>query len=218
MASIYSLKNIEHRLGNDFCLEVPLLELDSGKIYVINGINGSGKTTLLRLLALGLKPQQGMVCFSGEQIEAKVQISLRRKIALVEQSPYLFHGSVGGNLALGLKIRRISKPEQDQRISVALELVGLPEFAQRAVKELSGGEVQRIALARALVLHPNVLLLDEPTANIDSASVAEFEGLLRRLVAGGMTVVMATHDLEQVERLGGELIQIENGVVGCCVG
>lgn len=218
MASIYSLKNIEYSFGGNFSLKVSHIELNDSRIYVINGTNGAGKSTLLRVLALELKPQCGAVYFSEQLITVKTQVSLRRKIVLVEQSPYLFHGSVRSNLAFGLKIRRIGKLEQERRISTTLELVGLADFELRAVKELSGGEVQRVALARALVLEPEVLLLDEPTANIDYASLAGFEELLRRLVDGGMTVVMATHDIEQVERLRGELIQIENGVVGCCVG
>ena len=213
MASIYSLKNIEHRLGNNFCLTVPQLALGSGKIHVINGSNGAGKTTLLQLLALELKPQHGSIHFAEQLVAGKTQLSLRRKITLVAQAPYLFHGSVRSNLACGLKIRSIGKLEQERRISTVLELVGLVGFARHSVKELSGGEVQRVALARALVLRPKVLLLDEPTANIDAVSLAGFEELLRCLVDGGMTVVMATHDLEQVERLRGELIQIENGVV-----
>ena len=215
MASICVLKNIEHSFSNNFCLEVPHLELKNGKIYVINGSNGAGKTTLLKVLALELKPRFGAIYFADQLLKAKVRISMRRKITLVEQSPYLFDGCVRNNLAYGLKIRRINKLEQERRIAATLELVGLAGFIRRSVKELSGGEVQRVALARALVLHPEVLLLDEPTANIDYASLAGFEELLSRLAAGGMTVVMATHDLEQVERLRGELIQIENGVVNC---
>jgi tungstate transport system ATP-binding protein len=135
----------------------------------------------------------------------------RQKVTLVEQSPYLLAWTVADNLAFGLKIRGIHGKEQQKLIKSALEMVGLEEFGQRKVKELSGGEVQRVALARALVLEPEVLLLDEPTSNIDSRSLHDFEALIRRLPERGVTVVVATHDLLLAERLGGEMLRIENG-------
>ncbi|NOQ42444.1 MAG: ATP-binding cassette domain-containing protein [Desulfuromusa sp.] len=215
MESVYTLKNIEHRLGENFCLKVQQLDIDRYKIHVVSGQNGAGKSTLLRILALLLKPQQGCLSFSGQPVEPPTshQLSLRRKITLVEQSPYLLQGSVFSNLAFGLKIRKISRAEQEQRIIETLPIVGLADFSQRQVKELSGGEIQRVALARALVLNPEVLLLDEPTANIDHDSLSGFEQLLRSLAKNGMTVIMSTHDPAQAGRLNGNLIRIQAGTV-----
>ena len=215
MEPAYRLKDIEHSLGENFCLKVQQLNIDRDKIHVVSGPNGAGKSTLLRVLALLLKPQQGSVFFSGQLIDPSVsnQRSLRRKITLVEQSPYLLQESVSSNLAFGLKIRRVSRAEREQRIAEILPLVGLADFSQRPIKELSGGEVQRVALARALVLNPEVLLLDEPTANIDHDSLSGFEQLLRSLASNGMTIVMSTHDPAQAERLNGNLIRIQNGLV-----
>ncbi|MCK5826863.1 MAG: ABC transporter ATP-binding protein [Desulfuromusa sp.] len=215
MEFVYTLKNIEHRLGENFCLKVPQLDIDRHKIHVVSGPNGAGKSTLLRILALLLKPQQGALCFSGQPIDPspRSQLSLRRKITLVAQSPYLLQGSVFSNLAFGLKIRQINRAEQEQRISETLPIVGLTDFSQRPIKELSGGENQRVALARALVLNPEVLLLDEPTANIDHDSLSDFEQLLRSLAKNGMTIIMSTHDPAQAERLNGHLIKVQNGMV-----
>ena len=215
MEPVYTLKNIEHRLGANFCLTVQQLDIDRQQIHVVSGANGAGKSTLLRILALLLKPQQGSLSFSGQPVDSSTsnQLSLRRKITLVEQSPYLLQGSVFSNLAFGLKIRQISRAEQEQRITETLPIVGLADFSPRPIKELSGGEVQRVALARALVLNPEVLLLDEPTANIDHDSLSGFEQLLRSLAINGMTVIMSTHDPAQAERLNGHLIRIQNGMV-----
>ncbi|MCK4508501.1 MAG: ATP-binding cassette domain-containing protein, partial [Desulfuromonadales bacterium] len=135
----------------------------------------------------------------------------RQKVTLVEQSPYLLKGSVSDNLAFGLKLRGIRRKEQKKRIISALALVGLEGFDQRKANELSGGEVQRVALARALVLEPKVLLLDEPTSSIDSKSLQAFEEMLSQLPENGVTIVLATHDRFMAERLGGEMLQIENG-------
>ena len=215
MEPAYRLKNIEHSLGENFCLKVQQLDIDRDKIHVVSGPNGAGKSTLLRILALLLKPQQGALFFSGQPIDPAVshQLSLRRKITLVEQSPYLLQESVSSNLAFGLKVRRVRRIEREQRIAETLPLVGLADFSHRAIKELSGGEVQRVALARALVLNPEVLLLDEPTANIDHDSLSGFEQLLRSLARNGMTIIMSTHDPAQAERLNGNLIRIQNGLV-----
>ena len=215
MESVYRLKDVEHSLGENFCLKVQQLNIDRDKIHVVSGPNGAGKSTLLRILALLLKPQQGTLFFSGQPVDSSAsnQLSLRRKITLVEQSPYLLQESVSSNLAFGLKVRRVSRTEREQRIAEILPIVGLSDFSHRSIKELSGGEVQRVALARALVLNPEILLLDEPTANIDHDSLPGFEQLLRSLAKNGMTIVMSTHDPAQAERLNGNLIKIQNGVV-----
>ncbi|MEA3543967.1 MAG: ATP-binding cassette domain-containing protein [Thermodesulfobacteriota bacterium] len=215
MEPVYSLKNIEHRLGENFCLKVQQLDIDKNKIHVVSGSNGAGKSTFLKILALLIKPQQGTFCFSGQPIATspRKQLSLRRKITLVDQSPYLFPGDIFSNLVFGLKIRRIGRAEQQQRMTDTLAIVGLAGFSRRSIKELSGGEIQRVALARALVLNPEVLLLDEPTANIDHGSLSGFEQLLGNLGKNGTTVIMSTHDPAQAERLSGYLIKIQNGTV-----
>jgi tungstate transport system ATP-binding protein len=138
---------------------------------------------------------------------------LRKKVTYVEQSPYLFQGTVSDNLAYGLRLRRIPRKEQARRMRLTLSIVGLEGFEHRKAKELSSGETQRVALARALVFKPDLLLLDEPTANIDVNSRPAFEALLAKLTRYGITVVFSTHDQFQAQRVGAELLSIRDGVL-----
>lgn len=214
MATIYTLDNIRIRLNSKFSLQVPQLEIKKGIITSITGANGAGKSTLLRILALLLKPHRGNLFFSGRKLSDHNDLQrLRRLVTLVDQSPYLLQGSIYRNLAFGLKVRQIARSEQADRIHQALTDVGLTLPARRSVRNLSGGEKQRVALARALVLQPEVLLLDEPTANIDHASQPRFEELLQQLAAKGMTILLSTHVPEQARRLGDESIFVEDGQV-----
>lgn len=209
MQPVVSLRQIRFRRGSDFNLSVEQLDLYPQRVYALSGPNGAGKSTLLRIMALLIPPQQGTVRFAGAT--STDMDRLRQKVSYVEQSPYLFHGSVADNLAFGLKLRRVDSEEQVRRIKLTLSIVGLDGFEQRKAKELSSGEAQKVALARALVFKPDLLLLDEPTANIDGNSLPVYEALLARLPKYGVTVVFSTHDRRQAKRLGSELLRIENG-------
>ena len=209
MNPVISLKDIKVMQGKTFSLKVEHLELQPRRIYALTGPNGAGKSTLLRIMALLTVPESGTVQLSCAASESLAKQRLR--VSMVEQFPYLLSGSVYDNLAFGLKLRGVSGKEQSRRIRLTLAIVGLEGFEQRKAKELSGGEVQRVALARALVFKPELLLLDEPTANIDSNGLQAFETLLSRLPNYGVTVVFSTHDLLQSKRLGEEVLRIENG-------
>ncbi len=208
MEPVLCIKDLFIRQGENFSLSIEKLELLPRRIYALTGPNGAGKSTLLRALALLTLPQKGIVSLTAASGSLTRQ---RQKITLVEQSPYLLKGTVSDNLAFGLRLRGVRGKEQQDRIKTTLDMVGLNGFEQRKASQLSGGEIQRVAIARALVLQPKVLLLDEPTSNIDSKSLQAFEELLRKLPDYGVTVVFSTHDLTQPERLGGELIRLENG-------
>jgi len=209
MQPVISVKDLLVKQGENFNLNIKSLELQSRRIYALTGPNGAGKSTLLRVMALLTLPQKGTVSFANAAADSLAQ--QRKKITLVEQSPYLLEGSVYHNLAFGLRLRGIHGNEQKNRINLALGMVGLDGFEGRKTRELSGGEVQRVALTRALVLKPEILLLDEPTSNIDSKSLEAFETLISSLPGHGITVVFSTHDLSQPKRLGGEMLRIENG-------
>lgn len=209
MQPVILLKNIRVRLGKNFCLSVENLALQPHRIYALTGPNGAGKSTLLRVMALLLSPQAGTIEFADS--DSRDLTGKRQTVTLVEQTPYLFKGSVTTNLSYGLKLRGIKGKEREERISSTLAIVGLEGFEQRQAKELSGGEVQRVALARALVLKPQLLLLDEPTANIDSNSLQAYEAVLSELPEYGVTVVFSTHDPSQSRRLGKEVLRIEGG-------
>jgi len=211
MQPVISLNNIRVTQGNNFSLSVDRLALQPRLIYALTGPNGAGKSTLLRVMALLMTPQTGSINFiDGTQGNLADQ---RQRVTLVDQSPYLFKGSVTDNLSYGLKLRGIDSHERNSRITSTLANVGLEGFEQRQAKELSGGEIQRVALARALVLKPDLLLLDEPTANIDSKSLHAYETLISRLPGYGVTVVFSTHDMSQAIRLGSKVLRIENGSI-----
>lgn len=214
MTALLEMHNVCLQRG-DFSLRVKQLRLSSGHLYALKGSNGAGKSTLLQLLALLQTPQCGTLVFDGQPVcyTPSILKGLRQKITLLEQNPFLFSGSVQQNLAFGLKLRGVRGSEQQMRIEKALETTGLKGFAQRPAGELSGGETRRVALARALVLQPKLLLLDEPTANLDAGQVATLERFLVNLPQQGITVVIATHDARQPERLGGEIITLADGAL-----
>jgi len=209
MQPVITLNDILVTQGDNFKLSVESLALQPRRIYALTGPNGAGKSTLLRVMALLTAPQTGSVAFAGHEPHELAR--QRQKVTLVEQSPYLFKGSVEDNLSYGLRLRGIDSKERSMRIGATLAIVGLQGFEQRQAKQLSGGESQRVALARALVLKPELLLLDEPTANIDSNSLEGYETLLKGLPEFGVTVVFSTHDPSQSRRLGEEVLRLENG-------
>ncbi len=215
MKAIYTLQNIQLSRGTTFTLQVERLELMGGGIYALSGPNGAGKSTLLGVMAMLMLPDSGALHFAGKMVCGKIseRKKLRRQITLVEQTPYMFEGNVFQNLAFGLRLRGTRGNQQRRLIVQALEDVGLGGFDGRNVRELSRGETQRVALARALVLRPKVLLLDEPTVNIDDKRVSAFEELLIKLSQQGMTIVFSTHDPDQPGRLGAEVIRLREGWV-----
>jgi len=211
MEPLLTLQEIEYRLG-DFRLRIERLELQPERIYLLQGANGAGKSTLLQLLALLVAPTAGTLCFAGAAVTEEAQRQrLRRQITLVEQNPYLFETSVYQNLAFGLRLRDVRGELQDRRIRQALELVGLGGFGSRRARALSGGESRRVALARALVLRPKLLLLDEPTAGLDREILPVFETCLAALPGQGTTVVIAGHDQDQPRRLASEILTLDRG-------
>lgn len=213
MAAQFNLTSVQKRYGSKIALELDELTLWPGRLYTLTGPNGSGKSTLLNILALLSKPEQGEVAFIGERVVWKDrELSLlRKKVTLLDQSPYLFTGTVSANVAFGLKARGMSGKELQQTVAESLELVGLKGFEERNVRQLSGGEARRVALARALALKPELLLLDEPLANLDQESAQVVERLIATLPGRGTTVVMSTHDARLNERLKGDVIQLMGG-------
>lgn len=213
MSSLLSLKNIVFRRG-EFSLKVDHLDLCAGKVYLLEGPNGAGKSTLLHLLAQLLVPESGIMLFSNTPVNGDAERQrLRQQITLVEQTPFLFDSSVFDNLAFGLRLRDVRGDLQRRRIQLALQKVGLEGFESRQAKTLSGGEVRRVALARALVLQPKVLLLDETTAGLDSDALALFENILDDFVSHDVTVVLTSHDVWRTESLVTESLHLSNGLL-----
>jgi len=215
MISLLRLAGVEKRYGERVALQLDELAIFPDRLYALTGPNGSGKSTLLNLLALLLRPERGRVWFGEEEVAWRPRQlqAMRRKVTLMHQAPYLFSGSVAGNVGFGLRTRHGAADEMQAVIEQALGTVGLAGFADRNVRQLSGGEARRVALARALVLEPLVLLLDEPLANLDEESTGIIERLITGLPAQGTTVVMSTHDMEQAERMATDVIRLNDGRV-----
>jgi len=181
------------------------VQIEAGAPTVLVGPNGSGKTTFLRT-AMGLiAPSAGRVTWGG----AESAPPLRR--AFVFQRPAMLRRSAQGNLRYALAAARVPRVRHDARIEELLALVGLDGFERRPARRLSGGEQQRLALARGLARDPDVLFLDEPTASLDPAATKAIEDIIRAIAASGIKVVMSTHDLGEAKRLAGEIVLLHRG-------
>lgn len=211
---IIELKNIIHFYNEKKVLDIPELFIEKGKTYCIVGPNGSGKTTLLSIMSLLFKPSEGQIFFEGRHVQYNDDFSQKtiKSMTMVLQNPYLFNMSVSKNVAYGLYPRMLPKKEREARVRCALDMVGLSGFYKRGARELSGGETQLVALARALALEPVVLFLDEPTANVDLRHMRRFEGIISRInKEQGTTIIMTSHNLTQAYRMAEIVISIFDG-------
>ena len=200
------------RLGGRRVLDGIGLSVERGQGYVLSGDNGSGKTTLLRVLAGLDAADAGVLRFEGEQtLLPRYPDGWRLRAVYVHQHPYLFHTSVAGNIAYGLKARGVPRERWRQQVEDAIDWAGVREVAAVPPQNLSGGEKQRVALARAKVLSPQLLLLDEPTANLDADGRHRTLELMQRLFAEGVSVLIACHDRELIDLPGVRRFHIENG-------
>jgi tungstate transport system ATP-binding protein len=179
--------------------------LAPGLPTVVVGPNGAGKTTLLRL-AMGLMyPTAGRITWGG-----RADVPATRR-AILFQRPVMLRRSAAGNLSYALAAAGCRRAQRATRVAELIDLVGLTGLADRPARRLSGGEQQRLALARALARDPDVLFLDEPTASLDPAATKAIEDLTRTVAARGIKVVMSTHDLAQARRLGGDIVLLHRG-------
>jgi tungstate transport system ATP-binding protein len=186
------------------------LQVGAGAPTVLVGPNGSGKSTLIRL-AMGLiAPTSGRVTWGG-----RAESDGRRR-AMVFQRPVMLRRSTAGNVAYALHAAGVARNMRARRVAELLERVGLAPIANRPARRLSGGEQQRLALARALARDPEILFLDEPTASLDPASTKAVEDIVRGVAQSGVKVVMATHDLGQARRLAGEIAFMLRGMLHEC--
>jgi putative ABC transport system ATP-binding protein len=187
-------------------------ELQKGEVFAITGPSGSGKTSLLRLLNRLDEPTSGTVFVEGTDYRNIEPRELRRKLGMVTQRPFLFPGSVADNLRFGPAQRGETLPPE--AIAELLAQVGLKDYAERDVANLSGGEAQRVSVARTLANSPLALLLDEPTSALDDAAKLEVESAIQKVVRDqGLTCVMVTHDIAQAARLASWVLVVEHGQV-----
>ena len=210
---VYCLENITKSYNNRTVLEVGQLEIQPGEILALVGPSGAGKSTLLRLLNFLEPPSQGRLTFQQQPFSASHQmpLDLRRKVTMVLQRPMLLNRSVQENVRFGLELRGI---RERGRVQAALEEVGLGHLTQHKAHTLSGGEAQRVALARAIVMQPEVLLLDEPTANLDPYNVGLIEKIVLHLnQTQHTTLVLVTHNIFQARRMAQRVAFMLDGKV-----
>ncbi|NHZ71471.1 MAG: ATP-binding cassette domain-containing protein [Aquificales bacterium] len=209
---LYQLEAITKDYGERQILQIDSLTIYRGETLALVGPSGAGKSTLLRLLNFLETPTNGRIHFQGIAFSANspLPLHLRRRVTTVFQRPFLLNRSVRANVRYGLRLR--GRRDEIQAVEMALEQVGLLAMARQPARTLSGGEAQRVALARALVIQPDVLLLDEPTANLDPQNVTLIEAIVTQLnQQQGTTLVLVTHNIFQARRLAGRAALMMDG-------
>lgn len=197
-------RGLTYRVGTTNLVDEIDLDLPSSSLTVVMGPNGAGKSLLLRLMHGLLQPTAGEVLWGGKPLDD----DLRKRQAMVFQRPVLLRRSVAANIRFVLKLRGLANTE---RVLEILEYAGLADQAHQPARLLSGGEQQRLAMARALALDPQVLFMDEPTASLDPASTAAIESIVRRVHERGTKIIFITHDLGQAHRLADDVVFLNRG-------
>jgi tungstate transport system ATP-binding protein len=213
--TLIELDNVVVNRGRRTVLKVDKLGIEKGEILAVIGPNGSGKSTLLQVLAFLLPVTAGSISLAGQSASSsRPSLDLRRRVAVVFQTPLLIDSTVYNNVALGLRFRRAGRAETRARVERWLDRLGILHLRDRQARELSGGEAQRVSLARALAIQPDVLLLDEPLAALDAPTKADLlsdlEGVLRE---SGITSVFVTHDRNEALAIGDRIAVLIDGVV-----
>jgi putative ABC transport system ATP-binding protein len=209
-APILQTEGLSRVVGDHVLVDNISIAVCRGELLVIIGPSGAGKSSFLRLLNRLDEPTGGRVLLAGQEYTTLPPRELRRQVGMVLQSPFLFPGSVGENISFGPRQRGEELPRE--RIEWLLEQVGLTGYAQRDVGRLSGGEAQRVSLARTLANRPQVLLLDEPTSALDDLAEREVERLIQNIIAEqNIACLMITHDIPQAARLANRVMAMERG-------
>lgn len=205
------LKDVGYSVNGQQLISGVTLDFTIGPPTLVLGPNGAGKSLLLRLCHGLIKPTQGQVMWQGAAAQAPQD--LRFEQAMVFQKPVLLRRSVLANTEFPLKLRGIGAAERRSKAMDMLGRVGLAAMAERPARVLSGGEQQRLALARAWALEPQILFLDEPSAALDPGATRQVEGIINGIAASGTKIVMTTHDLGQARRLASDVIFLHRGRV-----
>jgi tungstate transport system ATP-binding protein len=204
------LKNVTKEFSDTLALNYINLHFDNKGVFTIIGPSGAGKTTLLKILALLLKPTKGKIFVNNVNVDNNMRHSLRRKFTMVFQNALFFNSNVHDNISYGLKIRNLPSDEVEKRIRDVLKRFGLIELEKKLMSELSVGQMQRVSLARAFVLEPDILFLDEPTANLDPENNSIME---KEILSFSKTkpVVMSTHNIMQIYRIADRVAFLSDG-------
>lgn len=216
---ILAIEKLGKSFGSKEVLKNINLKIIRGEIFALIGPSGAGKTTLLRIMNYLDAPSSGRLTFYGNEYTGGRKEHIMSRMSLLFQKPAIFNSSVFNNVAYGLTVRRVEKQTIRKKVREVLSLVGLAGMEKQNALILSGGEAQRMAFARAIVYEPDIILLDEPTSNLDPANAAKIEDLIKQIQSRlGTTIILATHNIHQVRRLAkrvgilidGELIEINS--------
>ena len=212
MSALLTVRGLRKRYGERLLFDIDELSLDAASAYVLTGANGVGKSTLLRVLGGLDTAEVDSVFFDGHAVTLQpYPKALREAIVYVHQHPIMFSTSVADNIAYGLLARGEAKESVKRRVQEAMTWAGVAYLQDTDPTRLSGGEKQRVALARARVLRPRLLLLDEPTANLDGAAREQVIALIPTLLEQGSTVVMACHDRDLIGLPGVQRLKLRDG-------
>ncbi len=212
MTALLTVERLRRQIGARTLFDLAAFRLEVGQAYVLTGVNGAGKSTLLRILA-GLEPAEVHgVEWCGKAVQfAPYPAALRREIVYVHQHPVMFSTSVADNIGYGLRARGMAAGQVEARVQEAMAWAGVGHLRAVRPAHLSGGEKQRVALARARVLDAKLLLLDEPTANLDGAAREQVIALVPQLARAGCTVVIACHDRDLIAIAGMRRLKLRDG-------
>ena len=212
MTALLEIKDLHIQRGTRDVLRVNHLDIQPSEVLAVIGPNGAGKSTLLLSIARLLQPSEGQILFHGRPLEKENSLAYRRRIGLVLQEPLLLDISVADNVAAGLRFRRLPRAEIEERVTTWTARLGIAPLRKRPARNLSGGEAQRVSLARAFALNPELLLLDEPFSALDAPTHAHLLDDLQSLLAEtGLTTIFITHDLNEALLLGDRVAVLLNG-------
>ena len=212
MTVLLEIHNLRLSRARRPVLAIEHLDVETGQVLAVVGPNGAGKSSLLLVLARLLRPDQAEIRFEGQPSNTLRDLDYRRRIGLVLQEPLLLDGSVFDNVAMGMRFRHVPKEEITRRVETWLERLGIADLRHRSASQLSGGEAQRVSLARAFSIEPQLLLLDEPFSSLDAPTRARLLEDLRTLLAEtSTTTIFITHDLNEATRLANRLAVLLDG-------
>jgi tungstate transport system ATP-binding protein len=210
-AVLLSMQGLRKDFGTRRLLDIDHLQLDTATAYVLTGTNGSGKSTLLRILCGLESASVEQLRFDGQTLQlAPYPRCMRESVVYVHQHPVMFAGSVAANIGYGLRARGVAPKELARRVEEAMDWADIHHLRNSQSATLSGGEKQRISLARARILRPRLLLLDEPTANLDGAAREQVIALIPTLVEEGCSLVMACHDRDLIGTAGVQRLKLRD--------
>lgn len=214
MSSLIEFKSIQISLSGKQILDIDELNVPAHQCTLLTGRNGSGKTTLFKIMSGLLKPDHASINYQGLSMNWKqAKPYIQKDIIYLHQQPYLFDASVAENIAYGLLRANENKASAHRKVMQALDWADLSHLAHRSAKQLSGGEKQRVALTRARILSPRLLLLDEPTASMDTDAKQQTSLLLQRLKSEGVSIMISSHETHIIEHIADAHVHIENGKI-----